>query len=405
MNEEDIFPTFDAFGPLKDVAIIRDKITALHRGCAFVTFWSAADAQRAQEALHDNFTFPGARRSAQVKPAEPSGKNPTPTAQSPTVKIVSPDSSNYAVPENKLFVGMLSRKAGETDVQELFAPYGEIREIYMIRNADGSSKCAAFLRFVKRECAIQAIDNLNGNIMMEGAARPLIVKFADNKHQRQQRQMRSVRRHEIMAVMGPPVPYPGYPPQLPHPGAAPHYPMHGHPGAASQYPPGAAPQYPSGPTPQYPPGTTPQYPSGTTPQYPQGTTPQYPMQPHQYTAAGYGPGGQHTPPQHAYMYPPQYAQAATYPYPPRQDMRPPNPRPREGPAGANLFVYHLPHDLTDADLATAFNPFGNVLSAKVYVDKYTGESKGFGKLCCNQFTLLVGKEASLAYLFRRFRFV
>jgi CUG-BP- and ETR3-like factor len=42
-------------------------------------------------------------------------------------------------------------------------------------------------------------------------------------------------------------------------------------------------------------------------------------------------------------------------------------------------VYHLPHDLTDADLATAFNPFGNVMSAKVYVDKYTGESKGFGK--------------------------
>jgi CUG-BP- and ETR3-like factor len=56
-----------------------------------------------------------------------------------------------------------------------------------------------------------------------------------------------------------------------------------------------------------------------------------------------------------------------------------SPRPREGPAGANLFIYHLPHDLTDADLATAFNPFGQVISAKVYVDKYTRESKGFGK--------------------------
>jgi len=43
-----------------------------------------------------------------------------------------------------------------------------------------------------------------------------------------------------------------------------------------------------------------------------------------------------------------------------------------------LFIYHLPHDLTDADLATAFDPFGNVLSAKVYVDRYTGDSKGFG---------------------------
>jgi CUG-BP- and ETR3-like factor len=83
------------------------------------------------------------------------------------------------------------------------------------------------------------------------------------------------------------------------------------------------------------------------------------------------------------MYPPHPYGAAfpSYPLPDpsQQEMRAPNPRPREGPAGANLFVYHLPHDLTDADLATAFNPFGNVISAKVYVDRNTGESKGFGK--------------------------
>lgn len=53
-------------------------------------------------------------------------------------------------------------------------------------------------------------------------------------------------------------------------------------------------------------------------------------------------------------------------------------RPPEGPPGANLFIYHLPRDLTDADLATLFAPFGNVVSAKVYVDKKTSESKGFG---------------------------
>merc|ERR1712151_103792 len=93
--------------------------------------------------------------------------------------------------------------------------------------------------------------------------------------------------------------------------------------------------------------------------------PQYPMPPHQYPAGAYATG---TPPP---PHPP-------HGFPNRQEMQPPNPRPREGPAGANLFVYHLPHDLTDADLATAFNPFGNVISAKVYVDKYTGESKGFG---------------------------
>lgn len=51
----------------------------------------------------------------------------------------------------------------------------------------------------------------------------------------------------------------------------------------------------------------------------------------------------------------------------------------EGPPGANLFIYHLPNDLTDADLATAFAPFGHVVSAKVFLDKRTGESKGFGE--------------------------
>lgn len=51
-----------------------------------------------------------------------------------------------------------------------------------------------------------------------------------------------------------------------------------------------------------------------------------------------------------------------------------------GPMGANLFVYYLPGSLTDEDLATAFAPFGEVLSAKVYYDRDTGESKGFGKM-------------------------
>ena len=44
--------------------------------------------------------------------------------------------------------------------------------------------------------------------------------------------------------------------------------------------------------------------------------------------------------------------------------------------GANLF--HIPRHLTDADLSTLFSPFGTVISAKVFVDKKTNDSKGFG---------------------------
>lgn len=337
MNEEDIFPTFDAFGPLKDVSIIRDKHTQLHRGCAFVTYWSASDAEKAQAELHGKHTFPGGRRPAQVKPAEAS------------------------VRENKLFIGMLSKETSEEDIRQMFEPFGEIKEIFLIRNQDGSSKCAAFLRYISTDSAEQAISAMHSSMTLEGAQRPLIVKYADNKRQREQRHIRNIRRHEMMTI--PPGAY-GYPPHM-----------------------AMGPPAPSGHPHQYPiPGSHPQY------------GPPYPT-----------PAGAHAyQTHHLYAAPPQYGTPHHAPYgafqhqPPgnrhgndsaassssggnsageatsNNSSRNPNPRPREGPAGANLFVYHLPHDLTDADLATAFNPFGNVISAKVYVDRFTGESKGFG---------------------------
>ena len=44
----------------------------------------------------------------------------------------------------------------------------------------------------------------------------------------------------------------------------------------------------------------------------------------------------------------------------------------------NIYVGNLSYDVTDEDLRESFGAFGQVESATVIKDKFTGESRGFG---------------------------
>jgi len=44
----------------------------------------------------------------------------------------------------------------------------------------------------------------------------------------------------------------------------------------------------------------------------------------------------------------------------------------------NIYVGNLSYEVTEEDLRLAFEPFGQVESAAIIKDKYSGQSKGFG---------------------------
>jgi RNA recognition motif-containing protein len=44
----------------------------------------------------------------------------------------------------------------------------------------------------------------------------------------------------------------------------------------------------------------------------------------------------------------------------------------------NIYIANLNYGVSDADLKKLFEEYGEVSSAKVIIDKYSGKSKGFG---------------------------
>ncbi len=51
---------------------------------------------------------------------------------------------------------------------------------------------------------------------------------------------------------------------------------------------------------------------------------------------------------------------------------------RLGPDGANLFVFHIPNEMTNYDLFQLFRSYGNVLSVRIMTEEATGRGRGYG---------------------------
>ena len=107
---------------------------------------------------------------------------------------------------------MVSKTASEDDLRALFAPYGAVEEVTILRNADGLSRGCAFVKFKTRAEAQAAISALNNSQTMEGCRAPVVVKFADTEKDKAARRFQAAHSQMPFPHMGfAPAPYPYFP--------------------------------------------------------------------------------------------------------------------------------------------------------------------------------------------------
>uniref|UniRef100_A0A8K9XBW3 CUGBP Elav-like family member 6 n=1 Tax=Oncorhynchus mykiss TaxID=8022 RepID=A0A8K9XBW3_ONCMY len=378
LEEKDLKPLFEEFGKIYELTVLKDRFTGMHKGCAFLTYCARESALKAQSALHEQKTLPGMNRPIQVKPADSEGRGE----------------------DRKLFVGMLGKQQSEEDVRRLFETFGQIEECTVLRGPDGASKGCAFVKFSSHAEAQAAINSLHGGQTMPGASSSLVVKFADTDKERTLRRM-----HQMAGQLGIFSPmtiqfgaYGAYSHAMMQQQAAlmaatqNSYlnPMAAIAAAQMQQMAAfnvnglvAAPMTPSSGT-STPPGiNATAVPSLAAPMGVNGFASLPPQTNGQPTNEPIYTNGIHP-------YPGETANgihlySAAYPaaYAPISQAFPQQPtiipqQQREGPEGCNLFIYHLPQEFGDAELMQMFLPFGNVISAKVFVDRATNQSKCFG---------------------------
>ncbi|XP_054622776.1 CUGBP Elav-like family member 2 isoform X10 [Dunckerocampus dactyliophorus] len=371
-SEKELKELFEPYGAVYQINILRDRSQnpPQSKGCCFVTFYTRKAALEAQNALHNIKTLTGMHHPIQMKPADSEKSN--------------------AVEDRKLFIGMVSKKCNENDIRVMFSAFGQIEECRILRGPDGLSRGCAFVTFSTRAMAQNAIKAMHQSQTMEGCSSPIVVKFADTQKDKEQRRLQQQLAQQMQQLnsattWGGLTGLGGLTPQ--YLALLQQATSSGNLGAFSGIQQMAA----AGTTASSNAGAMNSLTSLGTLQGLAGAT----VGLNNINAlagmaalngglggAGLANGAAGTMDAltQAYSGIQQYAAAALptlYSQSLLQQQGAAGSQ-KEGPEGANLFIYHLPQEFGDQDILQMFMPFGNVVSAKVFIDKQTNLSKCFG---------------------------
>ncbi|OGE52514.1 hypothetical protein PENARI_c010G10327 [Penicillium arizonense] len=167
LRSKELAEFFEKVGPVKDAQIVKDRVSLRSKGVGYVEFRDEESVPAAIQLTGQKLL--GIPIIAQLTEAEKNRQARNPEASS---------GSQHTAPFHRLYVGNVHFSITESDLQNVFEPFGELEFVQLQKDETGRSKGYAFVQFHDPTQAREALEKMNG---FDLAGRAIRVGLGNDK--------------------------------------------------------------------------------------------------------------------------------------------------------------------------------------------------------------------------------
>lgn len=167
LRTKELIAFFEKVGPVKEAQIVKDRVSGRSKGVGYVEFKNEESVPAAIQLTGQKLLgipiiaqLTEAEKNRQVRNPEAAGSNPN------------------QIPFHRLYVGNIHFSITESDLQNVFEPFGELEFVQLQKEEQGRSRGYGFVQFRDPNQAREALEKMNG---FDLAGRPIRVGLGNDK--------------------------------------------------------------------------------------------------------------------------------------------------------------------------------------------------------------------------------
>ncbi|KAF2143452.1 uncharacterized protein K452DRAFT_350463 [Aplosporella prunicola CBS 121167] len=167
LRTKELVAFFEKVGPVKEAQIVKDRVSGRSKGVGYVEFKNEESVAAAIQLTGQKLLgipiiaqLTEAEKNRQARSGEGNSNNAT------------------GVPFHRLYVGNIHFSITESDLQNVFEPFGELEFVQLQKEEGGRSRGYGFVQFRDPTQAKEALEKMNG---FDLAGRPIRVGLGNDK--------------------------------------------------------------------------------------------------------------------------------------------------------------------------------------------------------------------------------